>query len=328
MKTYFKNKNILVTGASGFLGGYLTEGLLRQGANVTALLRDRTPRARFWSEGFDARVQVVYGALEDYALLERALGEYEVDTVFHLGAQAIVGVANRNPLSTFETNIKGTWNVLEAARRSPRIRKVIVASSDKAYGDHAVLPYTEDAPLQGRHPYDVSKSAADLIAQSYFATYRLPVTIVRCGNLFGGGDLNFSRIIPGTIASICDGERPIIRSDGTLIRDYFYVEDAVEAYLLLAEKMDDAALHGHAFNFGSGEHLSVLEVVERIRTSMHSRLSPLIRNEATSEIQKQYLSTTKAKELLGWSPRYTVTSGITKTIPWYRTYVRSRASKR
>ncbi|MEG9461263.1 MAG: NAD-dependent epimerase/dehydratase family protein, partial [Bacillus amyloliquefaciens] len=259
--SFWKNKNVFVTGCTGLLGSCLVKELIDQGANVTGLVRDTVPKSNLYQGEQVKQMNIVQGALEDLDVIERALGEYEIDTVFHLAAQAIVGVANRNPISTFEANILGTWNILEACRRHPLIKRVIVASSDKAYGDQPVLPYDENMPLQGKHPYDVSKSCADLLSHTYFNTYGLPVCITRCGNLYGGGDLNFNRIIPQTIQLVLNGEAPEIRSDGTFIRDYFYIEDAVEAYLLLAEKMEELNLAGEAFNFSNEIQLTVLELV-------------------------------------------------------------------
>ena len=251
--------------------------------------------------------------------MERALGEHEADTVIHLAAQTIVGIANRNPLSTFDANIKGTWSVLEACRRSPCVKQIVVASSDKAYGAQEVLPYKEDTPLEGRHPYDASKSCADLIAQSYAHTFGLPVTVTRCGNFYGGGDLNWNRIVPGTIRSVLRGERPVIRSDGNFIRDYFYVEDGAAVYMLMAEKMAaDRNLCGHAFNFSNEIQVTVLQLVERILALMNSDLKPDVRNAAGNEIKHQYLSAEKARTMLGWSPRFTLEEGLKRTIEWYR----------
>jgi len=317
---YWKYKRVFVTGGSGLLGSWLVKNLVNAGADVTALVRDAVPQSDFYRSGYIDKVNIVRGALEDYATLERALGEYEIDTVFHLGAQTIVEIANRNPMSTFESNIKGTWNMLEAVRRSPLVRKVIIASSDKAYGVHAQLPYSEEAPLQGSHPYDVSKSAADLIAHTYFNTYKLPVAITRCGNFYGGGDLNFNRIVPGTIRSVLQGMPPVLRSDGSMIRDYFYIEDAAHAYMTLAEKMDDERVHGHAFNFSNENQVTVLELTQKILTTMGSNLQPNILATATHEIPHQYLSAAKAKDMLGWQPRYTLDEGLQKTVAWYRDF--------
>lgn len=294
--------------------------LIDRGANVTGLVRDTVPKSNLYQGEQVKQMNIVHGALEDLDVIERALGEYEIDTVFHLAAQAIVGVANRNPISTFEANILGTWNILEACRRHPLIKRVIVASSDKAYGDQPVLPYDENMPLQGKHPYDVSKSCADLLSHTYFNTYGLPVCITRCGNLYGGGDLNFNRIIPQTIQLVLNGEAPEIRSDGTFIRDYFYIEDAVEAYLLLAEKMEELNLAGEAFNFSNEIQLTVLELVEKILKAMDSDLKPKVLNQGSHEIKHQYLSAEKARKLLNWTPAHTIDEGLEKTIEWYKAF--------
>ncbi|UUI85096.1 GDP-mannose 4,6-dehydratase [Bacillus halotolerans] len=315
--SFWKNKNVFVTGCTGLLGSYLVKELIEQGANVTGLVRDHVPQSNLYQGEHVKKMNIVQGALEDLPVIERALGEYEIDTVFHLAAQAIVGVANRNPVSTFEANILGTWNVLEACRKHPLIKRVIVASSDKAYGDQENLPYDEDMPLQGKHPYDVSKSCADLISHTYFHTYCLPVCITRCGNLYGGGDLNFNRIIPQTIQLVLNGEAPEIRSDGTFVRDYFYIEDAVQAYLLLAEKMEEHNLAGEAFNFSNEIQLTVLELVEKILKKMNSNLKPKVLNQGSNEIKHQYLSAEKARKLLNWTPAYTIDEGLEKTIAWY-----------
>jgi len=321
LNRFWSNHNVFVTGATGLLGSWLTETLAADGARVTCLMRDWVPESRLVRAGMLERVNVVRGELEDAALLTRILNEYEIDTVFHLGAQTIVGTAARSAPSTFESNIRGTWNILEAAKAcSPRVERIVIASSDKAYGVHDRLPYTEDMPLQGRFPYDASKSCADLIAFSYFHTYRLPVAITRCGNLFGGGDLNFNRLIPGTIRSALCGEAPIIRSDGKFIRDYFYVRDAVGAYLRLAEKLPEG-FAGEAFNFGNETPVSVLELVQQILCIMgQSSLSPVILNQANHEIPCQYLDCSKAKRLLGWASEFGMEQGLRETIAWYREY--------
>lgn len=320
MSGFWNGKNVFVTGCTGLLGSYLVKELIDQGANVTGLVRDQVPRSNLYQGSQFEKMNVVQGALEDMQTIERVLGEYEIDTVFHLAAQAIVGVANRHPVSTFEANILGTWNVLEACRRQPLIKRVIVASSDKAYGDQEQLPYDEDMPLNGKHPYDVSKSCADLISHTYYNTYGLPVCITRCGNLYGGGDLNFNRIIPQTIQLVLEGEAPEIRSDGTFIRDYFYIEDAVKAYLLLAEKMEEKGLAGEAFNFSNEIQLTVLELVDKILKAMGSELKPRILNQGTHEIKHQYLSAEKARKLLDWKPDYSIDEGLEKTIEWYREF--------
>lgn len=322
---FWRDRNVFVTGATGLLGSWMVEELVCQGANVTCLIRDWMPDSKLISTGLTERANVVYGRLEDYELMLRVLNEFEINTVFHLGAQTIVGTAARSALSTFESNIKGTWVLLEACRQvRSLVERIVVASSDKAYGSHDNLPYKEDMALQGRFPYDVSKSCSDLIAQSYFHTYRLPIAITRFVNLFGGGDLNFNRLVPGTIKSALLDEPPIIRSNGKFVRDYFYVLNAVDGYLKLAEKMPDEALNGEAFNFGYGEPLNVIELVEEILELMgKSYLQPVILNEASSEIVNQYLDCTKAQDALGWKPRYNRQEGLRRTIDWYRVYFES-----
>jgi CDP-glucose 4,6-dehydratase len=267
------------------------------------------------------RVIVVRGDLSDQALLERTLNEYEIDTVLHLAAQTVVGTGNRNPISTFESNIRGTWCLLEACRRSPTVRQIVIASSDKAYGEHAILPYDESMSLSGQHPYDVSKSCADLIAQAYAKTFAMPIVISRCGNFYGGGDLNWNRLVPGTIRSVIRGVPPVIRSDGKYTRDFFYVEDGAAAYMLLAEELAERPeLRGEAFNFSNETQITVLELTKRILSLMESDLQPMILNEALHEIRHQYLSAQKARELLGWRPLFTLDEGLQRTIQWYREF--------
>jgi len=318
----WKNHNVFVTGATGLLGSWLVEELLSQGAQVTCLVRDWVPGCKFINEGLINSVNIVRGELEDYMVLLRSINENEIDTVFHLGAQTIVGTSSRSALSTFEANIRGTWNLLEACKNCSRlIQRIIVASSDKAYGSHEHLPYTEATPLQGQFPYDVSKSCADLISISYFHSYHLPIAITRCGNLFGGGDLNFNRLVPGTIRSAMNNEAPIVRSDGTYIRDYFYVRDAVKAYLNLAEQLPDERFIGQAFNFGNEQPLSVIEMVQIILRLMNkAQLKAIILNESTNEIQKQYLDCTKARQMLNWRPAFTLEDALLETIAWYQDY--------
>jgi len=308
---------VLVTGATGILGSWLTKALVDRGDEVACLVRDEVPGSNFHLLGLPRRVATIRGVLENYADVVRAFNEYEVEVCYHLGAQAIVGVGNRNPLSTFESNIRGSWNVLEAARHHRGLRRLVFASSDKAYGDLDTLPYTEDMPLRGSNPYDASKSCADLLAQCYLRTYRLPVAIVRCGNLYGGGDFNFTRIIPGTILSVLRGRRPVIRSDGTPLRDYLYVKDAVSAYLALGDSEETGP-----FNFGTETPTSVLEVVRKILRQMGSRLRPAILDEAPHEIARQWLSCARARERLGWRPRYDLDRGLAETIAWYRRHLR------
>jgi CDP-glucose 4,6-dehydratase len=324
VSAFWRDRPTFVTGGTGLVGGWLTQRLVEDGASVVCLIRDWVPRSSLLAGDLASKVSIVRGDVRDQALLERVLGEYEIDTVLHLAAQTIVPIANRNPVSTFESNIGGTWSLLEACRRSPTIRQVVYASSDKAYGECDELPYDETTPLRGSHPYDVSKSCGDLIAQSYATSYGLPVAITRCGNFYGGGDLNWNRIVPGTIRSVLRGERPVIRSDGTLIRDYFYVEDGAAAYMLLAERLaGDSALRGAAFNFSNELQLTVREMVERILTIMGQKLDFDVRNEASNEIPHQYLSAKRAREQLGWQPLFSLEDGLNRTVNWYEEFVRS-----
>lgn len=326
---FWTDRPVLVTGASGLLGSWLVKRLVAVGAEVICLVRDWVPASELVRSGDIEKTRVVRGDVCDQELVERTLGEYEIRTVFHLAAQTIVGVANRNPVSTLQTNIGGTWSVLEGCRRSPMVEQIVVASSDKAYGEQVVLPYEETTPLQGKHPYDVSKSCADLIAGAYAHTYKLPVCVTRCGNFYGGGDLNWNRIIPGTIRSIVRGERPVIRSDGRFLRDYLYVEDGALAYMHLAEKMgENPDLRGEAFNFSTEMRMNVLELVGYILAAMESDLEPDVRNQATNEIVNQYLSARKAREVLGWRAQFTFEAAIEKTISWYREYLASQGEAR
>lgn len=312
------DRSVLVTGGTGFLGTHLVSALVDVGALVVVLRRDRPPLTsieRAWSDA----VTWVDGDVEDQRLLERVLGEHEVRSVFHLAAQTQVGVANLNPVSTFQTNIAGTWALLEAGRRSPAVEQIVVASSDKAYGSQPHLPYTEDMPLLARHPYDVSKACADLLALSYHQTWAVPVTITRCGNFFGPGDTSWARLVPGTIRSLLRGEAPVIRSDGTLVRDYLYVVDGALAYLALAEaQLTRPELHGEAFNFSTETPLSVLELVAAIQEAVGTDLEPVVLGGGDHEIPAQHLSAAKARDLLGWSPTRSVGQALAETVAWYR----------
>lgn len=327
MNPFWKDKPVFVTGATGLLGGWLVKRLVERGADVVCLVRDSVPHSELSRSGMLDRVKSVRGDVGDRELLERILSEYEIDTVMHLAAQTIVGTANRNPAATFEANIAGTWNLLEACRLSPQIKGVLIASSDKAYGAQTELPYTEQTPLQGTHPYDVSKSCADLIAQTYAHTYNLPVSITRCGNFFGGGDLNWNRIVPGTIRSLLRGEAPVVRSDGQFVRDYIYVEDGAEAYLLLAEQLAaKPELRGRAFNFSNEVQMTVLELVTQISHLMDSPLEPVVLGQASNEIRNQYLSARAAREELGWAPDFGLEDGLVRTIDWYRAFFGAQTS--
>ncbi len=322
-KEFWRDRPTFVTGATGLVGGWLVKSLVAAGADVVCLIRDWMPESELLRSGTLPQVKVVRGDITDQEMMERALGEHEIETVIHLAAQTIVGIANRNPVSTFEANIAGTWRLLEACRRSPKVKQIVIASSDKAYGDQEVLPYDETTPLQGQHPYDVSKSCADLISYTYAKSYGLPVTITRCGNFYGGGDLNWNRIVPGTVRSVLRGQPPVIRSDGSFIRDYFYVEDGAAAYMLLAERMakDPDGLRGEAFNFSNELQVTVLELTHKILELMGSDLQPDVRNEASNEIKHQYLSAAKARRMLDWAPLFTLDGGLEKTIRWYTDFL-------
>ena len=322
MENFWKDRTTFVTGATGLVGSCLTKKLYEAGADVVCLVRDDVPQSELVRTNLINKVKVVRGDICDRDLMERIMGEHEVDTVMHLAAQAIVGIANRNPVTTFEANIQGTWSVLEACRRSPKVKQIVLASSDKAYGDQEILPYYENTPLQGLHPYDVSKSCADLIAHSYAHSYGLPVVITRCGNFYGGGDLNWNRIVPGTIRSILNGKKPVIRSDGEFVRDYLYVEDGAAAYMLLAEKLaENPSLKGEAFNVSNQQPVKVIELVNKILLAMNSPLLPEVKNEVSNEIREQYLDASKVNTMLNWKPEFDLDSGIQKTIQWYKDFL-------
>jgi CDP-glucose 4,6-dehydratase len=316
-------RGVLVTGATGVVGSWLVKELLAEGARVLVLVLDLDPQSELVRSGDIGRCSVVNGALEDLTTLERAIGVHEIDTVFHLGAQTLVEVARRSPLGTWEANVRGTYNLLESCRRHPGlVKRIVVASSDKAYGETGELPYTEQSALLAREPYEVSKACGDLIAQSYHHAYGLPVVVARCGNIFGGGDLNWSRLVPGTIRSLLADERPLIRSDGTYARDYVYVKDAAHAYVLLADALDENGIAGSAFNFGAEQPVTVLEVVDAIKRLMGcDEVEPIVENRVVGEIHDQYLSAQKARESLGWSPRYDLEAGLTETIGWYQEFL-------
>lgn len=324
----WRGKRVLVTGATGIVGGWVSQALLASGAHLVALVQDVDARSVFYRSHLDRLAAVVNGSLEDLWALERAINNHEVDTVIHLGAQTIVGTAERFPLPTFEANIRGTYNLLEVCRlHSNQVRRVVVASSDKAYGDHAGAAYTEDGPLEASHPYDVSKACGDMIARAYAVTYGLPVAIARCGNIYGGGDLNWSRIVPGTIRSLLGNERPVVRSDGTFIRDYLYVKDAAAGYLALAEHVERADVRGRAFNFSGHSPRKVLDVVSQIAALLDKQdMEPIIMNTARHEIPQQVISSGRVKDVLGWEPKYSLEEGLAETIAWYRSFLDSTGS--
>jgi CDP-glucose 4,6-dehydratase len=318
---FWLDRPTFVTGGTGLVGSWLIQRLIAVEAEVVCLVRDWVPQSELVRTGALDHVTVVRGDIRDREIIERILGEYEIDTVIHLAAQTIVSIANRNPISTFESNIAGTWNLMEACRRSPLVKQIVVASSDKAYGDQGALPYREDSSLQGQHPYDVSKSCADLIAHAYAVSYDLPIAITRCGNFYGGGDLNWNRIIPGTIRSVLRGQNPIIRSSGNYVRDYFYVEDGAAAYMLLAEHLAiNPDIRGEAFNFSNELQMTVSQIVGKILSMMGSNLQAEIRDEVRNEILHQCLSAEKARTRLGWKPLFDFEQGLRKTIDWYKVF--------
>lgn len=323
---FWRNRSVLVTGATGLVGGWLVKELLNRNTRVSALILDSDSTSELFRSGDIQKVNAIFGNLSSYTDVSRAVSQSEAKTIIHLGAQTIVGTAIIDPLTTFKANIEGTWNILEAARvMSQRVSSVVVASSDKAYGSSKVLPYKEDQPLHGDGPYDVSKSCTDLISQTYGKTYGLPVTIARCGNIYGGGDLNWSRIVPGTFRDITNTERTVIRSDGSFTRDYVHVLDIVDAYLHLAESTERLSLRGDAFNFSRDEPLSVLDIHAAIYKSLNiDYLEPIISNSATSEIKDQHLDSKKAREILGWNSKVTLESGLKLTAEWYLDYLGTR----
>lgn len=328
MSMTWSESRVLVTGATGIVGSWLVKSLLEKGAFVATLIRDWNPQSELIRSGDVQRTTVVSGELENYQALERAISENDIDTVFHLAAQPLVGIALRSPLPTFEANIRGSYHVLEACRiHKNLVKRIVVASSDKAYGDVEVLPYTEDMPPLGRFPYDVSKSCTDLLARSYSQTYDLPVTIARCGNIYGGGDLNWSRIVPGTIRSFLKQDRPIIRSDGKFTRDYIFVLDVVQAYMLLALHAQEEGVRGEAFNFSGEQPWTVLDVVSEIQKLMEChQLAPIVMNQANAEIRDQYLDSSKAKRILNWAPLYNLGKGLAETIAWYKEFLEQKST--
>ena len=323
-KTFWKNKRVLITGCTGFVGSWLTAVLLDLNADVTGLIRDNVPQSELFRTGNHNRINIVYGDLSSYEMIERFIAEYEIEIIFHLASQTIVGIANRAPLSTFETNIRGTYLLLEAARRNNTVKGIVVASSLKVYGDQPTLPYTEDMPMLGFYPYDVSKSCADLLSQSYAHTYKMPIIITRCANLYGGGDLSWNRIVPGTMRSVLQGDRPIIRSDGTFKRDYLYVKDAIRGYLMAAEHVQNPENRGEAYNFGMSGPVTALELVKTIiAVSDKPNTEPIILDEVRDEIKDQYFSSCKAEKELGWVPQYSLKDGLAETMAWYREFLES-----
>jgi CDP-glucose 4,6-dehydratase len=320
--TYWSDKRVLVTGASGMVGSWLTQWLVESGAHTVAFIADTDPQSELVRSGTINKVSVVNGRLENYDDIERAINNHEVDSIFHLGAQPIVGAADRAPRHTFESNIQGTWNLLDACRvLSPLVKRIVVASSDKAYGTQPILPYTEDMSMNGDHPYEVSKSCTDLISTTYARTYGTPVTIARCGNIYGGGDLNWNRIVPGTFRSLLRGEQPVLRSDGTFVRDYLHVDDIVSAYLTLGEQTDKPEFAGQGFNFSDESPLTVMQIYKAIcEAAGRKDTEPQILNAASSEIKDQFLDSTKAHNVLAWRASVTLEDGLKKSFDWYRNF--------
>lgn len=317
-KNFWENKNVFITGADGFIASWISKRLIKYGSSVFVVIRSPEKKNGLDLQNIRNDVKIIKGDILNFELMKKILKDNEIDTCFHLAAQAIVGDAAKSPMSAFETNIRGTWHILEAARIIPTVERIVVASSDKAYGDQKDLPYTEDYPLLGIYPYDASKVCADVISRSYAKTYGLPVGVTRLANIYGGGDLHMNRIVPGTICSVLKGETPIIRSDGTLERDYMYIEDAVNAYLTLAENLNKKEVRGEAFNFGTGKPTSVLELFNKIIKLCGSNVKPKILNEVKVEIRKQYLSSEKAKRLLNWNVIFSLDDGLKLTIKWYK----------
>ncbi|MBL7206050.1 MAG: GDP-mannose 4,6-dehydratase [Candidatus Aenigmarchaeota archaeon] len=319
-KDSWEGKNVFLTGANGFLGSNIAKTLVENKANVIVLLRDNLPQSVLNYTGTYNKLRaVLWGDITNYKLVERILNEYEIDTCIHVAAQAIVTTANTNPTSTFESNIKGTWTILEACRNAKNIESVVVASSDKTYGDQEKLPYTEESTLNACYPYDASKACTDILCRTYFKTYELPVAVTRCANIYGGGDLNFSRIVPDTIRLVLQGKPPVIRSDGTPVRDFVYVGDIVNAYLTLAQSIGKEGVNGEAFNFGSNSPISVLDLAKKIIDISGKEIVPDVQGKSkpNAEIDKQYLSIEKAKKILGWEPKFSLEEGLKKTIAWY-----------
>ena len=322
MINFWEGKKVFITGCNGFIGSWLTYELFKQGADITGLIRDQIIRTNLHLLQLEKKINIVHGDVIDFNCLRRCFAEYDIDTVFHLAAQPIVTVALKDPIGTFKANIEGTWNILEVSRQI-NVQRLIIASSDKAYGTHKELPYDETFPLNGQFPYDVSKTCSDLIAQTYFNTYELPVCITRNANIYGGGDLNFNRIIPETIKSILSGKDPVIRSNGEFIREFFYVKDAVKSYLLVAENLHRKNIMGRAFNFGSTEKIKIIDLVNKIiKLSGNRNIKPIILDEVKKEITDQYLSCKLAESVFKWKPDYMLEEGLKETYNWYKEYFR------
>ena len=320
-KNFWKEKNVLVTGADGFIGSWLAKSLIEKGANVVTIVRDIKKKSNIDIMNLREGIDLIHGDIVNYDICSRVLNEYNVDSVFHIAAQAIVLSANKSPLPTFESNIKGTWNILEACRLNKGVKRIVVASSDKAYGEQKKLPYKEESPLLGYYPYDASKACTDILARCYFKTYNLTLAVTRNANTYGPADMNFSRIIPDIIKTLINGKQPVIRSDGSPQRDYMFIKDSVNAYLTLAENLHRKEIIGESFNFGTGKPVGVLALLRKVLNLMKKEnIKPKILGLAKNEIDRQYLSIEKAKRLLNWHPDYTLDQGLKETVDWYKSY--------
>jgi len=324
---FWKNKNVLITGYEGFLGSHLSKKLLELKANLYGLDILVYRKNTILTKEDLNKIHIIKGSVEDYSLLLKIIRKNKINIVFHLAAKSLVADALNNPCQAFSTNIQGTWNLLEACRNHSQLKAIIVASSDKAYGEQKKLPYREDSPLMGNHPYDVSKSCADLIANAYYHTYQLPLAISRCGNIYGPGDFNFSRIIPDTIRAGLLDKTLLIRSNGRFIRDYIFIDDVIEGYILLVEKIEKLSLYGEAFNFSNEKPISVLNLVKKIYSLLGKKPKYKILNQARYEINRQYLDSSKAKQILGWRPKYSLEKGLNITIQWYKSYFENERYK-
>lgn len=319
--TYWVGRRVLITGGTGFVGSWLTKALVNAGSLVTIMVHDLHPSMSSMEiPGAGEKVQnIIVSDIRNQSDIKHAIRHYEVDTCFHLAAQAIVSRAMQSPDITYDVNVRGTVNVLEACRSCETVDQIVVASSDKAYGEPLFVPITELHPLLGSFTYDASKACADMISRAYHNSYSLPVAVARCSNIYGGGDTNFSRIVPGTIMSVLLGKRPMVRSDGRAVRDYMYISDAVSAYLLLCKNVQRAEVKGEAFNFGTSRPVTVLEIVTLIAKLTGGKgIQPIVSNSDEWYIKSQYLSTNKAAKVLGWTPQIVLEKGLLKTISWYR----------
>ncbi|MCF7907819.1 MAG: GDP-mannose 4,6-dehydratase [Candidatus Omnitrophica bacterium] len=315
---FWKGKRVLITGYEGFLGSNLAKVLLNFGAKISGLDILTRRKDTILTQKELAKIKIIKGNVDNLSLVKRILRNDKIEVIFHLAAEALVGECLKRPVKGFSTNIKGTWNILEAWRQTKIAKAIVVASSDKAYGSHSKLPYKEDSALCGLHPYDVSKSCADLIAHAYHNTYGAPVVITRCGNIFGPGDFNFSRIVPETLRSVIRNKTLVIRSDGKFTRDYVYVDDIVAGYINLAQKSKKLKLFGQAFNFSAEQPLSVLALVKLIYKLADRRSNYKILKQAKYEIKHQYLSSRKAARVLGWKPKLKLDKALEKTYQWYK----------